>query len=274
MNVPGAAARGEIAGLVFRVDQQRIRRGRVAREVQIDERRPERAAIRRVVRHHALREAVEGVNFQRHAIVEDAIARLQHGVLPAEWRPRQARPGSDTEGLGDALAFQARAEIERQAWRDRPVILREEGRFHIVMAVGAAAREIDALEQCARGIFNFDRTGGELPGVRGMRRQQAEFQLVRARVVDGRGRPGFAPLDSPRLALLGGEVVAGVPLRQQNHGARALCAHHRVEALDGNRAIQHALAQRQVVGDGAQVILLPVTGRDGLGVEEIRDSRN
>ena len=205
MNVPGATVRGEIAGLVFAVDEERIGDRGVTGEVQIGDRRSEHAAIWRVVRYDTLRETIEGINSQRDAIVEDAVACLEHGVCAAKGRPREARPRRDPEGFRNALPLQARPEIERQTMREvgskRPVILGENRGFNIVVAVRAAAGEVDGLKELPRSVLDVDGSRRKGTGIGSLGGQGAELELVYAEVMNRSRSPGFAELDPPASRL-------------------------------------------------------------------------
>ena len=77
-------------------------------------------------------------------------------------------------------------------------------------------------------------------------------------------RPIFQPFLAARIAFLNAEEITFIARRRQNHILAALRAHISIEALDGNRAIQRAVKNSEVMRERADITLLRVTGRNRL----------
>src|SRR5262249_46962870 len=101
----------------------------------------------------------EGVDVERYAIIEDAIAGAKDRLLVGEWSPRQPGARRDAEGFGDPLPLHAQAEIEGQFRRHNPVILAEADQFEVFAIERMAAREFDPSQAIALRIQDVDGPG-------------------------------------------------------------------------------------------------------------------
>ena len=235
-DIPRRAVRREVAGNVSAEDERQLAALGAVCDVSEAARAINDLAVRAIGRHHLFRVAIEGIDRQRHTIIEQAVAAANHCVGVVERGDGDACARRDANRFGDPLPVEARAEVNREPRVGDPVILREEACLKVRAVEDlAAADELCATDESPARINDVDGPRLEVAAIGRARDARSELQIVRAHRLDRRKRISLDGLDARGMTVLIAEVIAAVALRRERHLVLPLSPDAAVVALDGQR---------------------------------------